>query len=498
MLASVGGLCIFFGSIGLPGFLTLLLTTDYTPPPVPFGYVIGMFLFIFGISLTVTNIIMAVNKRKNPTKLAEKITITILSATLLAYGIMESFVNNPFELTDCPCDVNYYGSDCTFCPNTNLGVCNGRGECDDGVEGSGACFCDYNWAGDSCQRCAATFQGANCDECKRGWTGEKCDTCYPGYSGSNCDVCAEGWVTENDVFGLLCRRCLPGYFGAFCEKCRNCTLNDPLATCRDNEWHEENDYNPNICTSQGQTCDDKYGCDSFNCKGICAIGDTTTGKLCESDGECFPGTCEFKQCCLEPRHGDGHCECASIGYEGEDCRACPGFDNVYSQTICSGHGNCIPEYAGDTYVGLQCACDRLESEPFPAWTGETCSCLKDSPESECIECASGSYGPTCNSCPGGTGLGQCSRHGKCDDGLNGEGTCDCDLDLNYGGIGAFKGEACQSCLSDDFYSDECQPCPNLQLIQCIPGLGLTQIPGVGLCISSCGAKTCNAQGICVV
>lgn len=499
MLASVGGLFIFFGSIGLIGFSSLLAVTEYTPPPVPIGFIVGMCLLIIGIPLTALNTIQTVRNRKDTKKCAEKITFTVFSLVIIFYGATESFMNNPFELPDCPCDAFYFGNDCTYCPNTNSGVCNARGVCDDGREGSGKCFCDYNWGGDSCEMCAATFEGDNCDVCKRGWTGDKCDTCYPGYSGSGCNICSEGWVPETDIFGVLCRRCLPGFYGGFCEKCQNCTLNDPLAICKDDEWHEENTYDGNTCTAQGQTCSDKYDCDSYNCKGICTIGDETTGQICETDGQCFPGTCQFKQCCLEPRHGNGHCECGSVGYEGEDCRVCPGFDNVYSQTICSGHGNCLAEYAGDIYVGLKCGCVPEGSEAYPVWSGETCSCLKDSlDDSDCKLCASGNFGPQCDSCPGGTGIGQCNRHGKCDDGIVGQGTCECDLDVNYGGIGAFKGESCDSCLSDDFYSQGCQPCPNLQLVQCIPGLGLTQIPGVGSCVTSCGAKTCNTEGICVV
>lgn len=497
MLASVGGLCIFFGSISLPGFLVLLFVTDFTPPPIPVGYIWGWILMIIGTSVMINQLVFGIISRKDNVKSAQKLSSAVIAAGVIAYGVRESFWLHPLELSDCPCAANYYGEDCTFCPNTIDGVCNLNGICDDGKEGSGKCFCDYNWGGESCEVCAPTFQGTTCDTCKRGWTGEKCDSCYPGYSGANCDVCADGWVPETDIFGVLCRRCLPGYFGGFCEKCQNCTLHDPLAVCRDNEWHELNIYDAEACTPVGQTCSDKYDCENFNCKGICVLGDETTGQVCEVDGECFPGTCQFKQCCVEARHGNGHCECGSLGHEGEDCRSCPGFDGVYSETICTGHGTCAAEYANNIYVGLTCKCAPEGTEPYPAWTGETCSCLKNNlGDISCSKCATGSWGPQCNSCPGGSGIGQCNMHGKCDDGISGQGTCECDIDLNYGGIGAFKGDACQSCLSDDFYSEKCQPCPNFQSVTCFPGF--TEIPNTGLCTSSCGAKTCNAQGICVV
>ena len=80
----------------------------------------------------------------------------------------------------------------------------------------------------------------------------------------------------------------------------------------------------------------------------------------------------------------------------------------------------------------------------------------------------------------------------------GDGICSCDIDVTPGGLGAFKGQACEACLSDNFYGENCRTCPNLQVVQCIPGLNLTEIPGVGQCIQSCGAKTCNSIGRCGV
>lgn len=498
MAPSIGGLLVFFGSLSTFASMILLVATDYSPPPIPTGYVIGLVMFILGAASIIANTIMAIRQRKKAMDVAEKIMLIVLGCGLVGYAIRECFWIHPLELSECLCPANTYSKDCLPCPNTVDGVCNIRGVCDDGKDGSGVCFCDVNWSGDdTCSTCSPTFTGELCDTCKRGWTGENCDTCYPGYSGSDCNVCAEGWIPETDVFGVLCRRCKPGHFGGFCEPCGDCTKDDALAVCRDNEWHEDNLYNGDSCIASGQTCSDKYECDSFNCKGICTIGDVTTGDFCETDLECGVGTCEFKQCCVERRHGDGNCECGSIGKVGPRCEVCPGFDGIYSGTICTGHGTCAAEYAGDSYVGLTCICSPEGSNPYPTWSGDTCSCLKDKfGDSTCSKCATGSYGPQCNSCPGGSGIGQCNMHGKCSDGVSGDGTCDCDIDVSYGGIGAFKGASCSECLSDDFYSDGCQPCPSLQVIQCIPGLGLTEIPGVGSCVSSCGDKSCNVNGIC--
>ena len=71
----------------------------------------------------------------------------------------------------------------------------------------------------------------------------------------------------------------------------------------------------------------------------------------------------------------------------------------------------------------------------------------------------------------------------------------CDIDIKFGGLGAFKGNACQECLNDDFWGDSCQICPSLQLVQCVDNSKL--IPGIGQCTTSCGSKTCNIlTGIC--
>jgi hypothetical protein len=497
MVQSLGGIALAIGAIGILSSFVFMAGLDYPSPPFPAGYMVGMACIALGGGVTIGSSALAVRQQKG-TQLPQWIVIAVLGAGLAAYGITE-IVKHPLELPDCPCPTNYYGAyPCIPCPQNFAGVCNGRGVCDDGNIGTGDCYCDVGWDGENCDECAPTFQGGQCNECTRGWDGPTCDQCYPGYSGPDCDQCAEGWIPETDSLGTLCRTCETGRYGGYCTVCQDCQKHDPNGQCKDNQWHLENIYNAALCTPDGSTCSNKYGCDSFNCKGLCVIGDETTGQVCEFSGECFPGECQFKQCCLEARHGNGHCECGSIGYLGEDCQACPGFDGVYSNTICTGHGTCAAQYAGNTYIGLACECTPDGVMPFPAWTGHTCSCLKNTAtDNDCSKCATGSFGTQCTSCPGGSGISQCNMHGRCDDGTQGQGTCTCDIDVKYGGLGAFKGEACEACLSGDFYGGSCKTCPNLQVVQCIPGLNLTEIPGVGSCIQSCGDKTCNNNtGFC--
>ena len=54
---------------------------------------------------------------------------------------------------------------------------------------------------------------------------------------------------------------------------------------------------------------------------------------------------------------------------------------------------------------------------------------------------------------------------KCDDGVDGAGTCTPDVDVKFGGIST-EGASCNECLSDDFYSDQCKACPNLKVVAC--------------------------------
>jgi len=485
MPQTVGGIAVLLGSIGTFLSVLLLSMVDYDGVNLPAGFIAGVASLILGHSFLFGTGVLYIHALKdgNPAGWLRPPSFMrmILSLFVIVYGII-TVVNNPLELTDCNCPVGYYGKyPCIPCNCVN-------GKCDEGNQGSGLCECDVGWAGERCDRCAFSFKKftGDCDVCKRGFTGEACDKCYPGYTGNNCDRCAFGFESQQDINGLVCRKCKVGHFGPYCKACTDCTLHDSLAICKDNNWYEANEY-ALTCTPAGSTCSDKFDCESSNCKGICVVGDNTNNKACELDDECFPGTCEFKQCCLESRHGDGTCKCGSLGYQGDDCRACPGYDGIYSETVCGGHGTCIENVADKIYVGLSCACAG-------SWSGDTCNC-KLGLDGTCIECADGSFGANCDSCPGGSGIAQCNMHGICSDTLEGDGTCECDVDVRPGGIGAFKGDACEACLSGDFYSDQCETCPNFQTQSC--SAGLTLIPGTSICVSSCGNKNCNTVGICV-
>ena len=414
----------------------------------------------------------------------------------LGIGVLgiRTIILHPYKTPECLCAAGFYGKDCLQCTCVN-GICN------DGSNGDGRCLCDNGWDGKNCDTCASTFQGDNCDECKRGWDTNTCDVCYPGYIGSNCDKCHPNWIAEIDSVGTLCRRCKPKFWGAYCKPCPTCNTSDPGAFCRDNDWWRENVYENNACESTGQACENDFDCTSSNCKGQCIINDQFTGKFCEVDLECGEGaTCESKTCCLQNKYGDGTCECTRIGYWGPLCDSCPGFDGIYSASVCTGHGTCSAAYVKDgLFSHLTCEC---APEGDSTWSGNQCGCLEK--DGECTQCADGFFGENCTVCPGGGGVSQCSLHGKCSDGIDGDGTCTCDLDIKPNGLGGWKtsgSKSCDVCFSDaDFKGKNCQVCRSTKEVgfkERSDGRFNTQLPN-GNFLSTCPLdnQKCNENRGC--
>ena len=213
--------------------------SEYSIPPLPVGYVFGIILLIFGGSLSFASSILILNLRKR--KLYWLVSLAF--GTSMIYTGFQSTQKHPIEFPVCPCPTNFYGPDCLPCPGVNLtsgvvNICNGHGQCDDTLKGTGNCICDFNWRGSpNCDVCSEHFDGQDCEKCDRQWDGLACDQCYPGYEGNECGECSPGWERETDTNGVLCRYCLSGYYGPFCTKCESCEIHDDLAFCRDNNWH---------------------------------------------------------------------------------------------------------------------------------------------------------------------------------------------------------------------------------------------------------------------
>ncbi len=457
--------------------ISIYTSSDYGLPPVPAGWVLAICILILSGAMIFSGITMFIHY--DIKQRAQWFMVGLIGIGVGGLGI-RTIILHPYETPECLCAAGFYGTDCLPCTCVN-GICN------DGNNGNGVCFCNNGWDGANCDVCASTFQGDNCDECKRGWDTNTCDVCYPGYIGSNCDICHPNWLSEVDIFGTLCRRCKPGFWGASCKSCPTCNTDDPGGFCRDNDWWRDNRYDSNACESTGFACENDFDCSSSNCKGQCIVEDQFTGQFCENDLECTPGTCEAKTCCLQNKYGDGVCECTRNGYWGPLCQPCPGFDGIYSASICTGHGTCAASYVKDNlFSHLTCEC---APEGDSTWAGGQCGCLEK--DGECTQCADGFFGSNCTVCPGGGGISQCSLHGKCSDGLGGDGTCTCDLDIKPNGLGGWKTsdtKSCDVCFSDkDFKGDQCQVCRSTKEVgfeDRSDGLKNTELPN-GNFLSTC-------------
>ena len=98
---------------------------------------------------------------------------------------------------------------------------------------------------------------------------------------------------------------------------------------------------------------------------------------------------------------------------------------------CSGHGDC--DLTGT------CICDASSLTGY--WE----------PRTFCATCQEGYSGLDCRTeCPGGSCF-QCSDHGRCHDGLQGNGSCSCD--------GFWVGDACDRCPPGGYGVDCSQRCP---------------------------------------
>lgn len=494
----------FVGYIGFAVGIILLCVgiaeidgSEYPTPTIPPRFFFGVVTAIIGSSSMLGSAVtygLLMASKLNPT-MGRKQDILVVFLIVLWFGIfttifgIEKIVRSPLERPPCACLPGFYSPSCIPCPDCNATNSDG---CQDGISGTGACICSLGFSETSlCNSCAPTFTG-DCTVCKRGWKGNACDVCDIGYGGSDCSTCLPDWVSDSDNKGVLCNVCKPGRYGRMCTKCPDCgAYGDTLAICKDNDWFENNEY-VDTCSSTGATCKTQDDCSSFNCKGVCG-GD---GGTCESDDECVLGTCQYKTCCTQPRYSAGICKCNRQGYYGPFCQRAPGFDGLTNSSICSGHGTPSVVYADKKFVDVRCVCDK-------DWSGPSCGCY--STGGSCSKCASGHWGEKCLTCPGGVGVAACSQHGVCSEGIGGNGTCTCDVDItsDIGGWKVGPDGSCTQCYSDDFYGDKCAVCPETQIVACDNDNQLAPFPGVpGECIDSCmgnSSKKCNTTtGMCDV
>jgi len=503
---------------------------------------------------------------------------TAIACLVVGWGSM-SFQS--FELPPCPCDPGFYGLSCEPCD------CSGHGVCDDGVDGTGECFCDARYDGERCNECISTATGYPSCVCERIRTGERCELCAVGFD-CIAGTCADGWnQTDMGADGFpICGSCLPGFGGDPTKDCAPCLGGNPpcngRGTCWDNVNYESRVWDctgeqcaENIpeggvkdqCTRTFDVCSTDADCSTSNCRGTCQsrfappVGpsaqwsETFDDIPCREDSDCnfafdttfegvLPfnwwdeGRCAERVCCEEARYGNATCfDCvdasgaSTIGRMAPACDACPGWNHtvdIDGQTICNGHGTCVPEIdVANEYVGMMCLCSST-------WSEADCRCARG-PDGLCQSCAQGFYleadpvksalagkgvpkpGP-CLPCPGaegGTGLAACNfmkGYGQCiyaDDTtvLDRVGTCACTTSIDAPPQLAATGPECADPPPGFFTRDgNILACPRvLRTGDCRAGArwNSTRVDGTfyETCVEMCGGAfglvaTCDQEGSC--
>ena len=496
LFALLGWIQILFSLIGGASVTVglWLSSTAYVTSRIPFTWVFGSMLFVFGTSTCLMSVVIVSTNEK-----LRRIYIFIgVMATLVTGWSVYIMYDHPLVVTTTPCPAGTYGApdmtNCLPCRCVN-------GKCSDGRNGDGSCECDVRWRGRYCDRCdkhvlrnMGNPDGpALCDFCEPGWAMPACKTCYQGYTGEECDQCSntvqryeyvsveeyaegvEGWgehpewglnpwgerrdqmipiygsETVNNVEMLRCDGCrregdVPT--GAVVRNTRfctevNCNLMDPDATIAENAM-------PEIMQYTATECFDDYDCSTWYCfknqktpKGVCAAFSR------EKMG----------------------CTCAAFGAVGALCLFC----DAVSEVRPCGEGNCVwnvfdqpglrqNQAVNITYGQVECMCRNGADVGGQVWTRypkdlttrreldgtlnlKNASCTK---RTDVLECADNTFGKHCLPC-------RCSGHGVCAETIEGDGSCKCTLDNTFSLVsaGMWGGELCDRCLEDCTLSDTC-------------------------------------------
>ncbi|XP_059735491.1 stabilin-1 isoform X1 [Bos taurus] len=225
------------------------------------------------------------------------------------------------------CCKGFFGPDCLQCPGGFSNPCYGKGNCSDGVQGSGACLCFPDYKGIACHICSNPNKHG--DQCQ-----EDCG-------------CVHGLCDNRPGSGGVCQHgtCAPGFSGRFC--------NESTVSCGSTEQAQQ--CHPHArCVNQGGVsrclCLDGFEGDGFSCTPSDPCSRPDRGG-CSENAECVPGV-----------RGAHHCMCHK-GWSG-DGRVCVAVDECeldlrggcHADALCSyvgpGQSRCTCKlgFAGDGYV----------------------------------------------------------------------------------------------------------------------------------------------------
>ncbi|KAJ9461873.1 Teneurin-a [Diplonema papillatum] len=368
----------------------------------------------------------------------------------------------------CHCSVGQCGGACEFsgagCPvagdcSDKLAygpACGGRcpscvkGECDNGVNGTGVCQCDPDWHGITCsQKCPRGHKNLRCSGNGVCLESDACE-CSTTFYGPACEYqCDCVHVLDNNA-SLWYRHGSPA-----CNP-------DGTCDCRDSGFAGRYCDVPCPGVFSGMACGGPS-------RGRCVYDQSKRAAVCEClkgfDGPlctlCAPRHYTW-DCSRYCQHGDldaaGTACICDANYGGDNCETgCPGAD---AGLVCTGHGSCNASFGHPAvcvcdsgYYGDDCgvACEASRCPDAFVCTEEgRCDC----PDSDaaghyrsgvpnCTECATGWYGENC------TLACECSGHGSCDreTGL----TCDCTATARW----HWTGQHCDVC-GEHYIGDTCE------------------------------------------
>uniref|UniRef100_A0A803V4B8 Stabilin 1 n=1 Tax=Ficedula albicollis TaxID=59894 RepID=A0A803V4B8_FICAL len=291
-------------------------------------------------------------------------------------------------ITKPGCCKGFFGPDCLPCPGGFSTPCYGRGNCSDGIQGSGNCHCFEGFKGTACHICAnPNKHGENCDEdcgCVHG----VCDN-RPGSGG----VC-QSWSCKEGYTGKFCDRtsknCGPSGLSQYCHQHAVCSLNDTArCICMDGYTGDGFSCQPIDLCSQPE----RGGC-SQNVSGVspgtatcqCNVGWTGDGRSCAPIDNCMlesRGSCHLNADCIYTGPGQSKCVCKR-GYAG-DGHSCDAINPcLMDNGGCHDLATCVPlgggerscvcseGYAGD---GMMCYGDILKKSLFSIPAGANVTVL---------------------------------------------------------------------------------------------------------------------------
>ena len=363
------------------------------------------------------------------------------------------------------CNEGYWGNECIKCLDCKNGICDGSGT----NTGSGNCICTKGWKGELCDQCDIGYYGNNCTKCNscenngicngsntlfgngkcicsKPFTGEFCNKCLNNNYGINCSKkCNNKFCLRGECYNGIrgngkCLKCPIGYKGDYCDQCDSNYIKDNNNQCK---------LNLNItklCLSEDygySITDDKYG-DCRTCP------KNYLGKICSDNGVCDGKGSVF---------GTGYCNC-NDNFVGLKCEYTGILVNTSKcDKSCNNNGICL--ISNNKYF---CNCQNN-------YTGLNCSKCSvgyiKNDKDKCVRCSKGSnyWGSYCQPC-------NCNNNDKCDDGINGTGSCNCKK--------GWKGIYCDQCKMGH-YGKKCKECPN-----CNHGICDDTIDGNGKCVCNKG------------